>query len=73
VGGANIRAATPLARYRLEVRYAPAEQAARSQGGELDITVTENGRCPTCKELTLQMPRPPFERYCNRCNAEFSA
>ena len=59
--------------HRLEVRYAPVEAAAKSQGGLLDITVTKNGRCPTCDLPTLQMPRPPFERYCNECKAEFSA
>jgi hypothetical protein len=59
--------------YQLEVRYAPVEQAAKSQGGLLDITVTKNGRCPHCEGPTMQMPRPPFERYCNACKAEFPA
>ena len=59
--------------HQLEVRYAPVEQAAKSQGGTLDITVTKNGRCPTCDLPTMQMPRPPFERYCNECEAEFPA
>lgn len=56
---------------RLEVVYAPVEQAARSKGGQLDIVVTNNGRCPTCDLPTMQMPRPPYERYCNECKAEF--
>lgn len=73
VGGANIRAATPLARYRLEVRYAPVEAAPVSKGGMLDVVVTKNGRCPTCDLPTMQMPRPPFERYCNACETEFPA
>lgn len=59
--------------HRLEVRYAPIERAAKSQGGLLDITVTENGRCPTCDLPTMQMPRPPYERYCNECQTEFPA
>ena len=33
--------------------------------------VTRNGRCPTCNLPTLQMPRPPFERYCHTCQTEF--
>jgi DNA-directed RNA polymerase subunit RPC12/RpoP len=59
--------------HKLEVRYAPVERAARSQGGQLDITVTKNGRCPHCAGPTMLMPRPPYERYCHACEAEFPA
>lgn len=59
--------------HKLEVRYAPVERAAKSQGGLLEITVTNNGRCPHCEGPTMLMPRPPYERYCHTCEAEFSA
>lgn len=57
--------------HRLEVRYAPIERAPKSRGGVVDVTVTNNGRCPTCDLPTMLMPRPPYERYCDRCKAEF--
>jgi hypothetical protein len=49
------------------------ERAAKSRGGLLEITVTENGRCPTCDLPTMQRPRPPFERYCDECKVESPA
>jgi hypothetical protein len=49
------------------------ERAAKSRGGLLEITVTENGRCPTCDLPTMQLPRPPFERHCDECKVESPA
>ena len=68
----KIANASPTERFhRLEVRYAPIERAPKSRGGLVDVIVTNNGRCPTCDLPTMQMPRPPYERYCDRCKGEF--